>query len=186
MGMFKKKGSFSSAINKAVGAFKEKGQGGMVQHTGTPPSAPIPLSQEQRIADRKAQLQADGTLLGDTSGMKADDLNALIKRKDWEQFEKQDIPYILNYADSVTSGVHTDRAINQARSTVDKGYAIAQQTQQMQDRGTGVALSDAVKADRVSDMQRNKTASLIDAENNARLAGKDRENALIAGSHMPG
>lgn len=180
MGNFVKKAA--ATIKKATGS----SQGGMVQHTGMTPSAPIPLSQEQRIADRKAQLQADGTLLGDTSGMKADDLNALVKRKDWEQFEKKDIPYILNYADSITSGVHTDRAINQARSTVDKGYAIAQQTQQMQDRGTGVALSDAVKADRASDMQRNKTASLIDAENNARLAGKDRENALIAGSHMPG
>lgn len=134
--------------------------------------------------ERRAKLEADGVLISNT-GRKFDDINAEIRRRDWNQFEQNDMPYMLNYADAITSGVHQQRAVDQAVNGVNKGFELAAQNQQMRDAGLGVGLSDAMKADRASDIQRNKTASLVDAENNARLAGKDRENALLAGSHMP-
>jgi len=142
--------------------------------------------QDQRIADRKAQLQKDGVLIGDSmAGKSYDAINAEIKRRKWDEFEKNDMPYILNYADTITSGEYTERAVDQAREGVDRGFNLAQQSQQMRDTGMGIGLSDMQKTDRASDMSRNKTAALIDAENNARLAATDRENALLAGSMLP-
>lgn len=149
-------------------------------------------------AASKVRQRGDGVVSGDSSGRdlnligdslagkSADDINAEIKRRNWEQFEKNDMPYIFDYANEITSGKHFDRAIDQARTSVNRGFSLAEAGQQRRDTGFGVSLSDAAKADRAGDMQRNKTAALIDAENNARLAAKDRENALLAGSHMPG
>lgn len=135
--------------------------------------------------ERRAKLEADGVLIDGANGRSFEDINADIRRRDWNQFEQNDMPYILNYGDAITSGVHQQRAVDQAVGGVNKGFEIAAHNQQMRDTGLGVGLSDTMKADRANDIQRNKTASLVDAENNARLAGKDRENALLAGSHMP-
>jgi hypothetical protein len=141
---------------------------------------------DNRIEARRSKLEGDGVLLGNSlDGKSFDDVNAEIKRRDWNEFAANDRPYILNYADEITSGKHLDRAISQARTGVEQGFNQAQETQTMRDKGMGVGLSDAQQSDRVSDVGRSKTAALIDAENNARLAGTDRENALLAGSHMP-
>lgn len=152
----------------------------------SPSVTPDTSNQDQRIADRKSQLQSDGVLIGDSmTGKSHDAINAEIKRRKWDEFEKNDMPYILNYADTITSGEYTQRAVDQAREGVDRGFNLAQQSQQMRDTGMGIGLSDMQKTDRSSDMKRNKTAALIDAENNARLAATDRENALLAGSMLP-
>jgi hypothetical protein len=141
---------------------------------------------DNRIDARRSKLEDDGVLLGNSlDGKSFDDVNAEIKRRDWNEFAANDRPYILNYADEITSGKHLGRAIDQSRKGVEQGFKQAQQTQVMRDKGMGVGLSDAQKSDRASDVGRGKTAALIDAENNARLAGTDRENALLAGSHMP-
>jgi hypothetical protein len=141
---------------------------------------------DNRIEARRSKLEGDGVLIGNSlDGKSFDDVNAEIKRRDWNEFAANDRPYILNYADEITSGKHLGRAVDQARTGVEQGFNQAQSAQEMRDKGMGVGLSDAQKSDRVSDVSRNKTAALIDAENNARLAGTDRENALIAGSRMP-
>lgn len=146
----------------------------------------------RRAAAARNTTPSDGTvddsaLIGDSmDGKSTDKINAEIKRRQWDQFEKNDMPYIMNYATEITSGKHYQRAIDQARDGVERGFGLAESAQKMRDNDLGVSLSEASKADRSSDMARNKTAALIDAENNARLAAKDRENALIAGSHMPG
>ena len=139
-----------------------------------------------RIKSRRKQLEKDGVLIGNSlDGKSFDDVNADIKRREWNEFAANDRPYILNYADEITSGKHLERAIDQARTGVEQGFNQAQTSQEMRDKGMGVGLSDAQQTDRASDVSRSKTAALIDAENNARLAGTDRENALLAGSHMP-
>lgn len=125
-------------------------------------------------------------LIGDSlKGKSFDKINAEITRRKWDQFEKDDKPYILNYADEITSGKYVDRAVDQAVQGVNQGFAQAENTQSMRDSSMGIGLSSAQVSDRRSDMARNKTASLIDVENNARTAATDRENALLAGSHMP-
>lgn len=142
--------------------------------------------QETRIAGRREQLAEDGKLIGGTmNGKKYDDINAEIQRRQWDEFEKNDKPYILNYADDITSGKYTENAINQARTGINTAYQQAEQSQDFRDRSLGVGLSSAQQVDRKADTARSKTASLIDAENNARLAATDRDNALLAGSHMP-
>lgn len=144
------------------------------------------VSSRDRIENRRKGLADEGTFIGDNmNGRSFDSINAEIKRRDWDNFEKEDKPYILNYADEITSGKYLDRAINQARDGVEQGFNQAESSQKMRDQGLGVGLSQAQISDRGSDLKRGKTASLIDAENNARIAGTDRENALLAGSHMP-
>jgi hypothetical protein len=176
------------------GLTKIKGQGSIVPSKSEPNIAPsseqeeseIMTDGEERIAARRQGLADDGVLLENSfDGKSFDDVNAEIKRRDWNEFAANDRPYILNYADEITSGKHLGRAIDQSRTGVEQGFKQAQQTRVMRDKGMGVGLSDAQKSDRASDVGRSKTAALIDAENNARLAGTDRENALLAGSHMP-
>ena len=138
---------------------------------------------EDRIQDRYDQLQEDGVLIGNSMSDKSyDEVNAAITRKQWDDFEQDDMPYILEYADSITSGKYTDRAIQQARDGINKGFESANKTQQMRDSGMGVNLTEAQRADREKDMGRKKTAALVDAENAARLAATDRENAALSGS----
>lgn len=195
---------FSKSAWKNLGKRPTKGFFARNRNTGksspktsaaAPPSVAAPASSpataglgdaDMRIQERRDALEASGKLLsGNMQGKSFDDVNAEITRSQWNEFDKNDKPYILNYADEITSGKYTDRAVSQARDGVNQGFALTDATQQMRDSGMGVGLSAAQTADRTSDMARSKTASLIDAENNARLAATDRDNALLAGSHMP-
>jgi hypothetical protein len=141
---------------------------------------------KRRIDTRHQSLSDQGSLIGNSmDGKSYDDINAEIQRRDWDEFEENDKPYILNYADEITSGKYLERSISQATENVNDGFKQAKSSQDMRNKGLGLELSQAQIKDRSSDFSRGKTASLIDAENNARLAGTDRENALLAGSHMP-
>lgn len=157
-------GMAKNAVNKATPK-EDKNSGG----SGNSSPAPI----------------GDGKIGNSLDGKSFDEINAEITRRKWDQFEKNDKPYILNYADEITSGKYVDRAVDQAVQGVNQGFAQAENTQSMRDSSMGIGLSSAQVSDRRSDMARNKTASLIDVENNARTAATDRENALLAGSYMP-
>lgn len=139
-----------------------------------------------QISARKDQLQEDGVLIGDSmAGRSYTDVSADITRMNWDQFEQNDMPYILNYSQDIVSGRHRQRGIDQAKEGVNRGFALSEASQQRRNDGLGLGLSDAQVNDNKSDSQRDKTAALVDASNKASLAGLDRENALLAGSHLP-
>lgn len=184
----------SAAIGRATNAFKDKKKGFQkslkTRGAAITPAAETPAAEadlgQSRIEARRQGLADEGALLGNSmDGKSFDEVNAEIQRRDWDNFDKNDKPYILNYADEITSGKYLDRSIEQARQGVEQGFNQAESAQNMRDKDLGVGLSSAQIEDRRTDLARGKTAALIDAENNARLAGTDRDNALLAGSHMP-
>lgn len=141
---------------------------------------------QDQIDTNRQTLQDDGVLIGDSMDTQSfDELNAEIQRKSWDQFAENDIPYILDYSYDLVSGKHRERAIEQAKDGVNKGFGLSQATSKRRTSDLGLDLSSHQKNDRQSDFQRNKTKSLIDAQNKASRAGIDRENSLLAGTQLP-
>lgn len=145
------------------------------------------LSDYQNQIDANRQtLQEDGVLIGDSmNGKSFDDVDAEIQRSNWDQFEENDMPYILDYSHELVSGKHRERAIEQAEEGINKGFGLSQATNQRRTSDLGLDLSADQTSDRTADFQRNKTKSMVDAKNKANRAGIDRENALLAGTHLP-
>lgn len=186
MGFGKK---FKKALKKAEKKIKSAGRSiDGAFHSSSSSSDPVEAAPSP-VAPPVTSGTVDRTptdLIGDSANsMTADQLNADIMRKKWDQFEQSDMPYIMKYANRVVGGQDTVDAVNQARGGVNRGFEIADQAQQRSDASLGLGLSNAQQVDRKADVKRSQTAALVDAENSAWTAGKDRENALLAGSHMP-
>ena len=122
--------------------------------------------------------------IGGSSG-KADDIYANLIREQWEGFETKDMPYIRDYAKRIVSGQDITDSLRQATEGVNRGFDLSQNTQLRQQAGLGLGLSEVQKTDQAADQKRNRTASLVDAQNAAYTAAKDRQDALLAGAHMP-
>ncbi|MFL0806738.1 MAG: hypothetical protein K6L60_05575 [Oceanobacter sp.] len=116
----------------------------------------------------------------------ADGLNAAVLRTDWENFSENDVPYIMQFAEDITSGRTVTNAVDQAADNIDRGFGLAEASMQRRDEGFGLALTDAQKANRESDLKRSAALAKVDAMNNARTAGKDREMAQLSGSYTGG
>ena len=115
----------------------------------------------------------------------ASDTYAELIRTQWEDFEKKDMNYIRDYANRIVSGQDITDSLNQATEGVNRGFDLSQNTQLRQQAGLGLGLSEAQRLDQAADQKRNRTASLVDAQNAAYTAAKDRQDALLAGAHMP-
>lgn len=139
-----------------------------------------PIKKALTPAEPKYQSE-DGAI----SGNSAEEVNADLIRADWNNFKENDMPYILDYANDITSDKYVDNAVNQARTDVTKGYSLADAALQSRQKGLGVQLSSAQRNDQGKDMRRARGASLVDAENSARTAAEDRQNAAIAGASLP-
>ena len=122
---------------------------------------------------------------GSSSSSDADDTYANLIREQWEDFEKKDMNYIRDYANRIVSGQDITDSLNQATEGVNRGFDLSRNTQLRQQAGLGLGLSQAQTQDQIADRKRNQTASLVDAQNSAYTAAKDRQDALLAGAHMP-
>ncbi|MBM96027.1 MAG: hypothetical protein CMI09_09310 [Oceanospirillaceae bacterium] len=116
----------------------------------------------------------------------ADSLNAAVLRADWDKFAADDVPYIMQFAEDITSGQTVTNAVDQAADNIDRGFGLAEASMQRRDEGLGLALTDAQKANRESDLKRSAALAKVDAMNNAKTAGKDREMAQLSGSYTGG
>ena len=136
-----------------------------------------------------ASYAGDKLGLGGNSGgsekTEADDIYANLIRDQWEGFEKKDMNYIRDYANRIVSGKDITDSLSQATEGVNRGFDLSQNTQLRQQAGLGLGLNDAQRLDQAADQKRNRTASLVDAQNAAYTAAKDRQDALLAGAHMP-
>ena len=116
----------------------------------------------------------------------ADALYADVTRADWDNFAENDVPYIMQFANDITSGQTVTDAVDQAADNIDRGFGLAEASMQRRDEGLGLALTDAQKANRESDLKRSAALAKVDAMNNAKTAGKDREMAQLSGSYAGG
>lgn len=112
----------------------------------------------------------------------ADALSAAVTRNDWDTFEQNDMPYIMQYAQDIVSGQSIADAVDDAQSTSNTGYALAKQAQERSNRGLGLSLSSAQQANQTQDMERSQVASRIAAMNEANVAATDRRTALLSGA----
>lgn len=133
----------------------------------------------------KLASKISGSGSGSGSSGKADDIYANLIREQWEDFEKKDMNYIRDYANRIVSGQDITDSLNQATEGVNRGFDLSQNTQLRQQAGLGLGLSETQRLDQAADQKRNRTASLVDAQNAAYTAAKDRQDALLAGAHMP-
>lgn len=113
----------------------------------------------------------------------ADDLYAAITRAQWDSFAENDVPYIMNYAEQLTSGENVTNAVSDAQSTMASGFASARAGQSAQLEGMGAGLSDAQAANQKADMDRTETLSTVAAMNDAKTAAEDRDLSLLSGSY---
>lgn len=115
----------------------------------------------------------------------SDGAYAAIQRHQWNNFEENDKPYILNYANEITGDKYIDRAVDQAADGMSNGFAIEANNQERRNESLGLSMSNRVQANNESDTKRANAAALVDAQNSAQTAAVDRQSALIAGTSMP-
>ncbi len=146
------------------------------------PEAPVPQYDDAR----HQQLAEDGVLIGDSyKDHDADGLLADIHRREWEQFEENDMPYIFDFADQIVGGEFNERAVNQAEAGINNAFNRSEATNMRRTQGLGLELSQRQMKDRNRDQHNARQASLVDAMNSADVAATDRQTAIIAGTPMP-
>lgn len=113
----------------------------------------------------------------------ADRLHAQIMKADWDNFASQDMPYIMDFSKDIASGNTVRNAVSQAANQIDRGFGLAQATMQRRDAGLGLRLSPEQALNRKADLRRDRALAKVDAMNNARVSGQDRELAQLSGSY---
>lgn len=116
----------------------------------------------------------------------ADQAYADITRANWDDFEQNDLPYLMETAQMFTDDSYIDKAVNQAKEGINQGFSLADANNS--NRLAGMGVEQSADQQRISDrrMAIAKNASLADAMNSARDSAKDRQLSLISGTNFSG